>query len=102
MSQAKLFEDDQAENSVYPHQFILATDEIFLLNFLGMPSKLDCQKREEEDLWRRGYNNETEYDAWFRKEVEEGLRDVKEGRLISNEEMNAESDALLENREPHN
>ena len=71
MSQAKLLEDDQTENSVPPH----------------------C-------------NNEAEYDAWYRREVEKGFRNVKEGCLISNEEMNAESDALLEklleNRWSHN
>ncbi len=35
------------------------------------------------------------YEAWFRRQVEDGLRDVREGRVVSNEQMNAEASALL-------
>ena len=36
------------------------------------------------------------YEAWFRRKVEAGLRDIQEGREISDEEMEAEADALCE------
>ena len=34
------------------------------------------------------------YEAWFRRKVEVGLRDVREGREISDEKMEAEAEAL--------
>ena len=36
------------------------------------------------------------YEAWFRRKVEAGLQDAREGREISDEEMEAEADALCE------
>lgn len=37
---------------------------------------------------------DAEYDAWFRRKVEAGLRDIREGRIVSDEEAQAEVDAL--------
>ncbi|MBR4605400.1 MAG: hypothetical protein IKO41_04165 [Lachnospiraceae bacterium] len=34
------------------------------------------------------------YEAWFRRKVEAGIQDAREGREISNEEMEAKADAL--------
>ena len=39
-------------------------------------------------------SNDPAYEAWFRRKVEAGLRDVREGREISDEEMEAEAEAL--------
>lgn len=36
------------------------------------------------------------YEAWFRRKVEAGLRDVREGRVLSAEDVEAEMDAFLE------
>ena len=36
------------------------------------------------------------YEAWFRRQVEAGLRDVREGRVVSAEEAEAEMDAFVE------
>ena len=36
------------------------------------------------------------YEAWFRRKVEAGLQDAREGRDISDEEMEAEAEALCE------
>ena len=40
--------------------------------------------------------NDPDYEAWFRREVEAGLRDVREGRVLSDEETEAEMDAFIE------
>lgn len=36
------------------------------------------------------------YDEYFRNEVETGLEDIRNGRIISDEQMNAEATALLD------
>ena len=40
--------------------------------------------------------NDPDYDAWFRRKVEAGLRDVREGRVLSDEEAEAEMNSFLE------
>lgn len=39
-------------------------------------------------------NTDPEYDAWFRRNVEAGLKDIREGRVVSDEEAQREIDAL--------
>ncbi len=36
------------------------------------------------------------YEAWFRRKVEAGLRDVREGRVVSHEQIVADSKARHE------
>lgn len=40
-------------------------------------------------------SNDPAYEAWFRRKVEAGLRDVREGRVLSAEDVEAEMDAFL-------
>ena len=40
------------------------------------------------------YTTDAEYDAWFRRNVEAGLQDIREGRVVSDEEAQEEVDAL--------
>ena len=42
-----------------------------------------------------------DYDAWFRRKVEAGLRDALEGRDISDDDMEAEADALCSELYPY-
>jgi predicted transcriptional regulator len=39
------------------------------------------------------------YEAWFRRQVEAGLRDAREGRVLSAEEAEAEMDAFFKELE---
>ncbi|MBQ7608713.1 MAG: hypothetical protein IJU76_12210 [Desulfovibrionaceae bacterium] len=48
----------------------------------------------EDSVYSPSFNNKTEYDTWFRKKVEAGLRDAEEGRYVSEEEMEAEAEDL--------
>ena len=34
------------------------------------------------------------YEAWFRRNVEAGLQDIREGRVVSDEEAHSEVEAL--------
>ena len=38
------------------------------------------------------------YEAWFRRKVEAGLRDSREGRVVPHEQVMAEVRAMLQNR----
>ena len=41
-------------------------------------------------------SNDPAYEAWFRRQVEAGLRDVREGRVLSAEKADAEMEAFIE------
>lgn len=58
--------------------------------------KLTEDVYKEDSVYLPLFNNETEYDTWFRKKVEAGLRDAEEGRYVSEEEIEAEADDLCE------
>ena len=49
-----------------------------------------------EDTLREAVDRLAEYDAWFRAKVEAGLHDVREGKVVPHEEMEAETQALCE------
>ena len=57
-----------------------------------MAQAQDFQDEQQEVM----SSNDPAYEAWFRRKVEAGLRDIQEGREISDEEMEAEADALCE------
>ncbi len=39
-------------------------------------------------------SNDPAYEAWFRRNVEAGLQDIREGRVVSDEDAQAEVDGL--------
>ncbi len=43
-----------------------------------------------EEMLREAINEAAEYDRYYRKEVEAGLRDAAAGRIISNDQMKTE------------
>jgi|GEM_PF-2969813 len=47
-----------------------------------------------EETVREAIKTLVEYDVWFRRKVEAGLKDIQEGRVISSQEMEAEADSL--------
>lgn len=49
-----------------------------------------------EETVREAVIHLARYDAYFRRDVEEGLEDIRNGRTISDEQMNAEAQALLD------
>ena len=49
-----------------------------------------------EEVLREAISHLTEEDHRFRTSVEAGLKDIEEGRVISNEEMKARTRALIQ------
>ena len=60
-------------------------------------AKLLGEDHSENSVFPAQFKSEAEYDAWFRKEVEEGMRDAEEGHLVSHEEVMKKIDAILKN-----
>ena len=57
-----------------------------------MAQAQDFQEEQQEVM----PSNDPAYEAWFRRKVEAGLRDIREGRVLSDEETEAEMDAFIE------
>jgi hypothetical protein len=53
------------------------------------PEQLDLEKASRPDRKEqmKGVNEALEHDRWFREQVEIGLKDMREGRTIPNEEV---------------
>lgn len=49
-----------------------------------------------EETLREAINYLSEYDRDYRESVEAGLKDIAEGRTISNEQMNLEAKTLIQ------
>lgn len=47
-----------------------------------------------EETVREAIRNLAEYDLWFRRKVQTGLEDIQKGRVVSDQEMEAEVDSL--------
>lgn len=47
-----------------------------------------------EETVREAIRNLAEYDLWFRRKVQTGLEDIQKGRVVSDQEMEAEADSL--------
>lgn len=41
-------------------------------------------------------SNDPAYEAWFRRKVEAGLRDIREGRVVTHEQIKADAKARRE------
>lgn len=48
-----------------------------------------------EDARKEAIEQDGAYDQWFRAKVEEGLKDLAEGRVVSHEAVEAEAEALI-------
>ena len=46
-----------------------------------------------EETVREAIKNLTEYELWFRRKVDNGLQDIREGRVLSSEEVDWRADA---------
>ena len=46
-----------------------------------------------EETVREAIKNLTEYELWFRRKVDKGLQDIREGRVLSSEEVDCRAEA---------
>lgn len=71
--------------------FTFRVDDTLKLAFADVAKQQDRTAAQLLRDFMRSYVVENkadlEYDAWFRRKVEEGRRAVKEGRVLSNEEV---------------
>ncbi len=49
-----------------------------------------------EDTLREAVDRLAEYDAWFRRKVEKGLKDIENGRIFTQEEVEIRAQARRE------
>lgn len=61
----------------------------------ALDSSASFRNLSREETVREAVMQLARYDACFRAEVEAGLDDIRAGRVISDEEMDADADALL-------
>lgn len=46
-----------------------------------------------EETVREAIKSLTEYELWFRRKVDKGLQDIREGRVLSSEEVDCRAEA---------
>jgi predicted transcriptional regulator len=59
------------------------------------------QKRDSESLVREAVERLVDYDAWFLREVDEGLAQVERGQTLSYEKAGARLEKYLAAKQPH-
>ena len=57
-----------------------------------MAQAQDFQEEQQEVM----PSNDPAYEAWFRRQVEAGLQDIREGRVVSHEQIEADAKARRE------
>ena len=57
-----------------------------------MAQVLETSKEQQEVM----ASNDPAYEAWFRRNVEAGLRDIREGRVVTHEQIKADAKARRE------
>ncbi len=61
----------------------------------ALDAAASLRKLSREATLREAVLHLADYDAYFRNEVNKGLEDIRAGRIISDVEMDAEADALI-------
>jgi predicted transcriptional regulator len=59
------------------------------------------QERDSESLVLEAVERLVDYDAWFLREVDEGLAQVESGQTLSHEQAGARIEKYLTARQPH-